>query len=104
MIRHFHDVLVEGLLYCSNAKIQNIVKMGYKNSLVLPSGKLIDNIDNVKDITDVSSKTDKYSSPEKTWHEFDIYYDDHSVITLSYEIFTTAAADRMFLVRFLNKV
>ena len=78
--------------------------MGYNNSLVLPSGKFINNIDNVKDVTNVSSKTDKYSSPEKAWHEFEIYYDDHSVITLSYEIFATAAADRMFLVRFLNKV
>lgn len=78
--------------------------MKCNNSLLLPSGKLIDHINDIKDVSNVVTRTDKYSSPEKEWHEFEIQYNNNKSITISYEVFATAAADRIFIVRFLNKV
>lgn len=78
--------------------------MKCNNSLLLPSGKLIDHISDVKNVSNVVTRTDKYSSPEREWHEYDIQYSDNKTITISYEVFATAAADRIFIVRFLNKV
>ena len=97
---------VYDLLFMSINISKNTIadKMKYNNGLLLPSGKLIDRINDIKNVSNVVTRTDKYSSPEKVWHEYDVQYIDNKSLTISYEVFATAAADRMFIVRFLNKI
>ena len=67
-----------------------------KSYTTLPTGKIIDNIYNIKTISNISTNIDKYATPMKEWFEYDIEYDDRK-ITLSYETLGAAQKDREYI-------
>lgn len=76
----------------------------YSGSLILPSKKLVSHIDDIVRVGNVMTYRDDHDSPVKEWHEFNIFYKNNKSVTYSYEVFSTAANDRVFLIRSLNKV
>lgn len=75
----------------------------YIHNISLPSGKIIGDVNHIINITHILTQTDFNRSPVLSWYEYTIIYDDNSEVTISYDTLTAASADKMFLLRYLNK-
>ena len=64
------------------------------NHISLPSGKIINNVDNISTVTLLEAHCNEYSSPAREWVEFDVIYKDGHKVELTYESLSQAAADR----------
>lgn len=70
----------------------------------LPSGKTIRNIDQIKFIDSLKEFKDEFASPAKYWVEFDILYNNDEKVNLSYDVMSTASADRDFLLQKIHSL
>ena len=70
----------------------------------LPSGKTIRNIDQIKFIDSLKEFKDEFASPAKYWVEFDILYNNDEKVNLSYDVMSTALADRDFLLQKIHSL